>query len=66
MDILRSFVATLAKMFFADAGLTLAGLASVALTAALLRARVLPPSAAAPLLAGCVLLALALGVFRRR
>ena len=66
MDVLRAFLATLGKMFFADWEMTGAALASVAAAAALLRAHRLAPEQAPWLLAAGGLTALALGVFRRR
>ena len=64
MSVLRALGAEIFKMFAADLWLTLAALATVVACAAGLRAHVISPELLPFGLAGGVLLALAIGVYR--
>ena len=64
MEVLRALAATIGKMFAADLWLTVTVLAAVALCALGLRAHLIAPTALPFALAGGILAALTVGVFR--
>jgi len=64
IDVLKALTAEIVKMFAADLWLTLTALAAVGLTLLAIRTGLIDPAAAPFVLAGGVLVALAVGVAR--